>query len=137
MATVFVPWLCLCFGLLLTAAYVVSGLIHGTWDGWIPLVVWAIAFAVLWSASLVVAAIACKRKLILDGLTLRLMDKKEVVYECSIREIASVERERFSPILNSNPGSVVITNYAHPLPDRGVIFASWFAYRRIKKYIGC
>lgn len=124
-----------CFWLFFAIGYIINGLIKGEWEGWKALFIGAGVLLGIWTISLIVTLIVCKRRIVLDGSNLRITRRKEIIYECPIRDILKVERGRFSPIINSNPGSIIIINFIRPLPDNEEFYVGWFTYIRIKRRI--
>lgn len=81
------------------------------------------------------AALICRKRLIIEGQTLRITKGRETIYQCEISEIKSVERLRFAPLTQSFPGGILIVNYVHPVPKDLDICMSWISYKRVLKLI--
>lgn len=133
-ATVFVPWLCCCFELMVVIFTVISYIYNGRWDKWDHCFYLFCALLIIWVFCLIIALLVCRKRLVIEGKMLRIKKGREVLYQCDVSEIYAVKRERFSPF-SSEPGSIIIVNYLHPVPKSFLLLMSWFSYKRVSNYI--
>ena len=133
--TVLLPFFLGCFELLVIFVHLMIGVSTGEWESWVGCLYWLAAFASIWVVSFLFALFLCKKRLIIDGCTLSISKGKEILYQCDISEVRAVYRARFSPFINSEPGSIVIVNYEHPVPKRLLLLMSWLSYKRICAFI--
>ena len=130
MATVFVTSLCFCFECLVLISTLFASIYNNRWDQWDHCLYCLFALSALWLVSFLVALFICRKRLIIEGRTLRITKGKEILYQCDVSEIKSIERERFSPLLKSDPGGIIIVNFRHPIPKDILLSMSWFSYKR-------
>ncbi|MCR5514097.1 MAG: hypothetical protein K6F36_01500 [Bacilli bacterium] len=123
------------FEFLVVFVQVMRGISTGEWGLWIRCLYWLIGFVAIWLVAFFIALIVLKKRLIIEGHTLRITQGKETLYQCDISEIRAVHRERFSPLLNAEPGSITIINPDNPVPKKILLLMSWASYKKITNYI--
>lgn len=134
-ATVFVTFCCCCFELLVVCFTLFTSIYFGRWDQWHYCLYVLYALMAIWMICFVVALIVCRKRLVIEGRILRVEKGGKTLYECEVSEITSIQRKRFSPILDSEPGSIIIENPKNPIPNGIDLFMDWVSYKRVVKLI--
>ena len=134
-ATEVVPAFCLGLELAIVFLTFLTSAYYGNWSQWSHCLYSLYGMFCIWGGCIFTAALICRKRLIIEGQTLRITKGRETIYQCEISEIKSVERLRFAPLTQSFPGGILIVNYVHPVPKDLDICMSWISYKRVLKLI--